>query len=173
MRVLVGSLVTLLVLGLAVVVAGVVLFLRPPEGDPHGADAIVALAGGAGERLRAAEGLMDEGASEILVLSHGPSTLCNGGQAYEVICFEPDPGNTRGEAREIGRLASERGWQRVAVVTSTQHVTRSRVLIGQCLDGDVEMVDAGSAFPTNERRLRAIRHELTGLLAAYLVEPAC
>lgn len=173
MRAFVTSLAVLVVIGVAVAVAGIVLFLRPPEGDPQGVDAVVALAGGTGERLRVAQGLMEEGASGTLVLSHGPSTLCNGGQPYEVVCFEPDPGNTRGEAQEIGRLASERGWQRVAVVTSTQHVTRSRVLIGQCVEGDIEMVDAGSAFPTNERRWQAIRHEMTGLLAAYLLEPAC
>lgn len=167
-------LVAFLALGLAVLLAGLLLFVRPPQGDPHGVDAVAVPAGGAGERLRAASALMDEGAATVLVLSHGPSTLCRMEDTpYEVVCFVPDPGNTRGEAQEIGRLAEERGWDRVAVVTSTQHVMRTRVLVGQCVDGDVEMVDAGSAFATNERRLRAIRHEAAGLIAALVLEPAC
>lgn len=166
-------LVALLAFALVVVITGVVLFIRPPEGDPQGVDAIAVPAGGTGERLRAASALMDEGAAPVLVLSHGPSTLCRADASYEVICFVPEPGNTRGEAQEIGRLASENGWERISVVTSTHHVTRSRVLVGQCVEGDVEMVDAGSAFRTNERRLRAIRHEAAGLVAALFLEPAC
>ena len=61
----------------------------------------------------------------------------------DVVCFEPDPSTTRGEAREIGRLASERDWTRVAVVTSTFHISRSRMIIGRCFHGTLLMLDSG------------------------------
>jgi uncharacterized SAM-binding protein YcdF (DUF218 family) len=156
----------------AVPVAGLLLFVRPPTGQLGEVDAVVALAGGTGERLRAAQRTMDEGAAPVLVLSYGPSQLCEGDHPFEVVCFVPEPSTTRGEAQEVGRLVEVHGWDRIAVVTSTQHVPRARMLVGQCADAEVTMVDAGSAFPTNRERMRAIFHEVTGLVATF-IDPAC
>lgn len=170
MRLLV-VLVTLAVV--APVAALYLLFLNPPTGAPDRVDAIVMLAGGEGERLATARAMADQGVAPVLVLSHGPSTLCRGGQAYEVICFIPEPGTTRGEATYIGRLAAERGWQDIAIVTSTHHVARARTVIGQCTDAEVHMVDAGSADFTREQRGEIILHEFAGLIAALTLDPAC
>jgi hypothetical protein len=170
----VRTLVVLARVVVAVPLVAFVLFVRPPTADVDAVDAVGALAGGAGERLRVARELVeDDGAASVLVLSYGPSSLCAGDHPYEVICFVPDPSTTAGEAREVGRLADEHGWSSLAVVTSTHHVTRSRVLVGQCTDAEVAMVDAGSALPTQTRRLRVIRHEVEGLFAALLLDPAC
>jgi hypothetical protein len=59
-----------------------------------------------------------------------------------VICFDPEPPTTRGEAREIRDLAARHGWESVAVVTPTYHVTRSRFVVQRCFPGRVVMVDA-------------------------------
>jgi uncharacterized SAM-binding protein YcdF (DUF218 family) len=158
---------------LAIPVAGILLFVRPPTSPVESADAVVVLAGGTGERLRAAERLMDQGVAPTLVVSYGPSRLCAGEHGFEVICFVPEPSTTSGEAAEIGRLAAERGWESVAIVTSTHHVTRARITTGRCTDAEVRMVDAGSAIPTNEQRLRLIWHEVKGIVAVSLVGPAC
>lgn len=167
------ALVVVAVLLLAVPATVFVLFVRPPTGDVGQVDAVVALAGGQGERLRAARELVDDGAAPVLALSYGPSALCESDQPFEVICFVPEPSTTAGEARRIGELADEHGWESIAVVTSTHHLPRSRVVVGQCTDADVRMVDAGSAIPTREARLRLIRHEIEGLLGSVLLEPAC
>ncbi|MHA3702256.1 YdcF family protein [Jatrophihabitans sp. YIM 134969] len=58
----------------------------------------------------------------------------------DVMCFRPDPSTTRGEARELRRLAEQHGWTRVAVVTSTYHVSRSRMIIARCYSGTLLMV---------------------------------
>ncbi len=34
-----------------------------------------------------------------------------------VLCFDPDPGTTKGEGRELRRLAAQYGWHTVIVVT--------------------------------------------------------
>lgn len=56
---------------------------------------------------------------------------------YEVECVVPEPYTTRGEARVLGRLVRERGWDRVAVVTSTPHAARTRMLMERCTDAEV------------------------------------
>lgn len=170
MRILLWLLVTVLV-GFPLLF--ILAFFRPPTGDVSAVDAIAVLAGGSGERLAAARELADDGATRVLVLSYGPSTLCGQQEPYEVICFVPEPDSTTGEAQYIGELAAQRGWDRIAVATSTHHVLRARVLVGQCVEGEVVMIDAGSLVPTRERQLRLIRHEMTGLLAAVTVSPAC
>ena len=58
----------------------------------------------------------------------------------------PVPFSTRGEARAIGRLARARGWNRVVVVTSTFHVTRTRLLFHRCYGGRLWVVGAAAPW---------------------------
>ena len=126
------------------------LFLFPDEDSPRSADAVVVLAGGKKPRLGKALELMRENVAPVLVISDGrdptwpeANRLCrSGGTGFRVLCFRPDPYNTRGEAEAVGRLARRRSWSSVVVVTSTFHVTRARMLFDRCVDADVEMVAA-------------------------------
>ena len=59
--------------------------------------------------------------------------LCHRKAPYEVLCVRPKPFSTRGEAETVERLASERGWRRIVVVTSDYHVRRARMLFDRCL----------------------------------------
>lgn len=61
---------------------------------------------------------------------------------YQVICFQPRPGTTRGEAHEIAELARTHHWRTVIVITSTYHISRARMIIERCLPGTVLMVAA-------------------------------
>jgi uncharacterized SAM-binding protein YcdF (DUF218 family) len=61
---------------------------------------------------------------------------------YQVICFQPNPGTTRGEAHEIAQLARTHHWRTVIVITSTYHISRARMIIERCLPGKVLMVAA-------------------------------
>lgn len=58
-----------------------------------------------------------------------------------VECFDPTPRTTLGEARELRRLATERHWRTVIVVTYTPHISRARYIMGSCFDGDLVMVE--------------------------------
>jgi hypothetical protein len=119
-------------------------------GDP--ADAVVALAG-APRSVGTAQELVERGAAKVLVVSnaYGPDDaqmrqLCGSDPVgYEVICFVPSPDTTRGEARAVGRLALERGWHDVVVVTLTYHVSRARLIVGRCYQGRLRMQQSPEA----------------------------
>jgi uncharacterized SAM-binding protein YcdF (DUF218 family) len=118
---------------------------------PATADAVVMLGGDSGTRLPEALRLVRAGMAPELVLSTprdwtaAPSRqVCRDRPIPRITCFEPDPSTTRGEAEEIGRLAAERGWRRVIVVTSTYHVSRARMIIRRCYHGEILMVTPGS-----------------------------
>jgi uncharacterized SAM-binding protein YcdF (DUF218 family) len=135
--------------GLALLAAVVGLVLRfevfPSTDEPDRVDAVVVLAGG-GERLPAALELLGRGVAPVLVLDPDrPSwqALCGRTRPYRVLCYQPVPYSTRGEARAVTRFARERGWDSIAIVTSTYHVTRARMLFERCFDGRVAVVSAG------------------------------
>ncbi|MGO0575716.1 hypothetical protein [Ornithinimicrobium panacihumi] len=58
-------------------------------------------------------------------------------KGYRVECVLPDPYTTRGEARLLGEKIEENGWERVAVMTSTPHAARTRLLMERCTDAEV------------------------------------
>jgi uncharacterized SAM-binding protein YcdF (DUF218 family) len=150
----------LLVLALLVgawLVLSAVLFVWPwAASSPQQADAVVVLAGARNERLDPALALMRKRVAPVLVISSAARDpkwrkarrLCAApadAYAFRVVCFEAVPYSTQGEARAIGRLARANRWTRVAVVTSTFHVTRARMLIERCYHGGLSMV--GTASP--------------------------
>lgn len=160
-----------LVLAVAVVVvalavATVPLFVAPASDRPvdvltgPAPDVVVVLGGGGGERLDAGLALLADlevvGASPDLLLHvpfEAPLVRCDtapGLPDVAVTCVRPEPFSTSGEAFATARLAAERGWERAVVVTSTYHLTRTRVLLSRCVgtlapDLEVAYVDAGNA----------------------------
>jgi uncharacterized SAM-binding protein YcdF (DUF218 family) len=153
------------------------LFVWPRTGAAGRADAVVVLSGDHGERLATAMGLMHDlsrgGVPPVMVLDGQPdfqlaSDLCLGGHPFEVVCLRPRPDSTAAEARAAGRLSSERGWQRVVVVTSTSHVTRAGLLFRRCLTASVTTVIA-------HRRPspRDVVHEWLGLGKALVLARSC
>ncbi|HEX2811003.1 MAG TPA: ElyC/SanA/YdcF family protein [Kineosporiaceae bacterium] len=114
--------------------ADAVIVLGPQ--DPDGGFAL-------GERL------VDQGVAGDLLLSvsssqRGPVGHTCGGErsrpAVTVTCFVPDPGTTRGEARELARQAEAHGWRTVIVITPAYHVERARMIFKRCFAGRVDMV---------------------------------
>ena len=62
---------------------------------------------------------------------------CDGGFSYEVICVSPEPMTTQGESIALAALVRERGWTRVAVLTHTSHITRTRMQMERCVPAEV------------------------------------
>ena len=121
----------------------------PQPNTAHPADALVVLAGGRGERLSTALVLAHQHVAPVLVISNGrdarwqaANQLCASRQRFEVLCPQPDPDTTRGEARMVRDLAARRGWRSVVVVTSTYHARRAQLLLGRCFDGQLQIVAA-------------------------------
>lgn len=128
------------------------LFVWPAVDDPTRADAVVVLAGGRGERIALAMRLMRERVAPVLVLV-GEQTepeaaeLCQGDRPrFELVCLLPSPDSTRTEARAAARLASDRQWRSLVLVTSSYHVTRSRMILDRCFPGDLDAVGAKAPF---------------------------
>ena len=116
------------------------LFVWPAQGMPARVSAIVMLAG-PGNRLPVALQLAREHRAPMLVVSQGVDGY--GGPCPSVppglklICFDPNPADTRGEAEFVGRLAKEYRWDSVVLVTSRAQDTRARILVGRCFSGPI------------------------------------
>ena len=129
----------------AVVLVSARLFVWPAEGMPAHVSAIVMLAG-RGDRLPVALRLAREHRAPTLVVSQGwqgyggpcPSPT----PGVRLICFDPDPGNTRGEAQFVGRLAQRYHWHSVVLVTAREQDTRARIRMGRCFSGSIYVVTA-------------------------------
>jgi uncharacterized SAM-binding protein YcdF (DUF218 family) len=153
------------------------LFVWPVENSPARADAVVVLAGSKPRLTKGLE-LMRRRVAPTLVISDGlapkwpeANRLCRNDSArFRVVCFRPNPYSTRGEAQRVGRMARNRRWRTVILVTSTYHVTRARLLFKRCLDGRVRAVSAGyslTELPQN------VFWEWVKLAAAETVERGC
>src|SRR3984957_20248458 len=129
----------------AVVLITVRLFVWPAEGMPASVSAIVMLAG-PGNRLPVAEQLARQHRAPVLVVSQGwqgyggpcPRAI----PGVKLICFDADPGNTRGEAEYAGRLGRQYHWSSVVLVTTRAQDTRARILVGRCFSGSIYVMTA-------------------------------
>ena len=165
----------LAVLIVAWLIACAVFFVWPRvDAPPARADAVVVLSGDRNVRLDPGVRLVGRDVAPVLVISgalqdpHWPKAqrLCRLGRVAEarVICFDPVPFSTRGEARAIGRLAREHGWHRIVIVTSTFHLTRARMVVHRCYRGRLWAVGT----PTKWWRLPEEWVFETGKLAVQL-----
>ena len=111
------------------------------------ADAIVSLDGDRPRRLRRAVELAEQGVAPTLVVVRAeavaPELLAARSLPFEVLSLVPVPSSTRGEARAVARLAGERDWRRIVVVTSSYHVPRARLIFRRAVVCELEFVSAG------------------------------
>lgn len=158
------------------VVLGVVtarLFVWPAQGMPARVSAIVMLAG-PGNRLPVALQLAREHRAPVLVVSqgqHGYGGPCPPATpGVKLICFEPDPGNTRGEAEFVGKLARKYGWRSVVLVTAREQDTRARIVMARCFAGPIYVI-AGS-LPLGDWPYQ-IAYEWGALFKALVLYRSC
>jgi uncharacterized SAM-binding protein YcdF (DUF218 family) len=127
--------------------AGIPVYVRPQVDQLRHADAVVVLSGPHHSRYPFGVELAEQGWAPNLVVSNphprddSPLTdFCAAPHPrVTVYCFDPEPATTKGEGRQLRRLASEHGWRTLIVVTFRPHVSRARFIVGQCFDGDVMM----------------------------------
>ncbi|HUQ22279.1 MAG TPA: YdcF family protein [Gaiellaceae bacterium] len=132
----------------ALAVLSVPLFILYDDDEVTNADAVMVLAGNR-SRLPVALDLVERGAAPVLVISDGldprwttANRLCRFGGPVRIVCPRPDPYSTRGEARLAARLARERGWRSLIVVSSRFHLFRARKLFQRCFRGKLSLVGA-------------------------------
>lgn len=173
------TLVTLLVLTISILFAALTsrLFIRPPSDEPERVDAVVVLSGDHGERLAKALQLIDKGVAPTFVHVGIPDlaptvTMCLERQPFEVICLRPSPDSTLAEARAVANLSEARRWRSVAVVTSSPHVTRARIIFRRCLHDEVHVISARPAFSTRHWVV-SVADEWLKVIYTLAVNPRC
>ena len=118
-----------------------------PDLDEAGQVDAVYVIGPVETRIEQALAVMDTGVAPVLLATtsvnqetgqHYATGHCGQeSDLYRVECVLPDPYSTRGEARLLGGQVEEHGWERVAVMTSTPHAARTRLLMERCTDAEV------------------------------------
>ena len=149
------------------------LLVWPAQGMPARVDAIVMLAG-PGDRLSAALKLAREHRAATLVVSQGwegyggpcPSAI----SGVKLICFDPSPGNTRGEAEFASHLAHRYHWHSVALVTTLPQDTRARIIMRRCYSGSIYVVAASMPWADWPYQ---IAYGWGALFKALILERAC
>ena len=150
------------------------LFIWPDTGMPGRVDAIFVL-GGDGYRVDLGLDLAREGRTRYLVLSRGlpwiQPGLC-GLHYYDatVLCFQPAPDTTQGEAEYAARLAHQRGWRTLAVITTPDQAWRARLRFQRCFAGPVYSMT--TALPGGEWPY-AIAYQWAAAVKAETINRGC
>ena len=151
------------------------LFVWPQQGMPPRVDAIVML-DGQGNRLTTALELARAHRAPMIVISRGSKYWGHGSfcapkmPGVKVICFDPDPSTTRGEAEFAGRLAKRYRWHSIVLVATTPQDTRARLRVGRCFGGKIYVVNA--PLPASEWP-GAIAYEWAATFKALFLQRSC
>jgi hypothetical protein len=158
---------------IAVSAATARLFVWPAEGMPTHVSAIVMLDSPGGV-LSVAVRLAEQHRAPFLVVSRGTPAAHDPCPRpiprVKLICFNPRPATTQGEAEFVGRLASKYHWQSVALVAITPQDSRARLRVERCFAGPVYVVTApiaASSWPYQ------IAYEWAALLKAIIIQRGC
>ena len=161
--------------------------LHPKSDSPDRVDAILVVAGARDDRYVYARHLAEEGVADRILVSRPPGAagpystaldsycastpiLARDGRSVEIECFSPDVDTTEGETTAATRIARERGYSSLLVVTYWGHVSRVRMYFEQCFNGPVYVTD--TPRPLSKSRKDALLHETGGYLKAF-IKPAC
>jgi uncharacterized SAM-binding protein YcdF (DUF218 family) len=124
-------------------IAGYIILSNAPDSAVSRVDAVVVLGGEHDGREDYGLALARQGLASTVVLSDPyPSSdpvmsrIClRHYGVVEVICSRPEPSTTRGEAIMMRRLALERNWTKILILSWRYHLPRARLVFQQCLSG--------------------------------------
>lgn len=128
----------------AMFVMQLLIVFVPKTDEPRPVDVVVVLAPQT-YRLHAGVELVEAGYSDTMAFSapsvEYPSWLCSQDALVEVddrvtiVCFEPVPSTTQGEALSFAEVAKMHGWESAAIVTDRSHLNRTRMYFETCAPG--------------------------------------
>jgi uncharacterized SAM-binding protein YcdF (DUF218 family) len=157
--------VVFVIVAIDVGISGYVLFANAKADELQRVDAIVVLGGEHDGREDYGLNLARAGWAPTVVMSNPYDTgdpvmtrVCREVADVEVICARPDPLTTRGEAMLMRRLAQQRGWSNIMVISWRYHLPRARLIFRQCFSAE----PAATVMVAVPRRYRfsALRWEL-------------
>jgi uncharacterized SAM-binding protein YcdF (DUF218 family) len=100
----------------------------------------------------------------------GTSRCLPATRGVTVLCFDPVPGTTRGEAEWIGREAKARHWRSVILVTTPDQAWRARLRVSRCFDGKVYVATSPLPF---SKWFKQIPYQWLASAKALTVQRAC
>ena len=110
---------------------------------PARVDAIV-VPGGPGNRLGAALTLGRPGPRTLPCSFarhvHSPEPVRNSCGQRPVICFQPTPDTTQGEAEATARFAKQYRWRSIVLVTTPDQIWRAELRFRRCYSGETYAV---------------------------------
>lgn len=132
-------------------VAGLPVYVFPPQGDPTDADLVYVIGPPRPERLALATALRDTDGRAPLLVSVSQSRQGRGDPVFDaahldicrqhgVSCRSPEPFTTAGEAKMLTAYAAKREVGKTVVITFTPHVARTRYIFAKCSANDVTVV---------------------------------
>jgi uncharacterized SAM-binding protein YcdF (DUF218 family) len=136
------------------------------------ADAIVVL-NGPDPRWAVAQQLARRRAAPVMLLSVPSVRWACPAWHYpgvRIVCFQPNPVDTRGEARFAANQAKAFGWRSLIVVSSRPQDTRARIRVERCFDGRVSVV---TASPSALQWPYQVAYEFGATLKAELWQRGC
>jgi hypothetical protein len=149
------------------------LFIWPAQGMPARVSAIVMLDSPA-DPLSVALRLARQHRAPFLVVSLGtPDSGPDCPQPVSrvtLICFNPVPPTTEGEAEFVGRLARKYHWDSIVVVTITPQDSRARLRIERCFAGRVYVATAPITLTSWPYQ---IAYQWAALIKAWVVQRSC
>lgn len=127
---------------------GLPFFVFPAaDAVPNHADVVLVLGPPVPPRVAIAERLLARGTVDTALISVPYDVVPPELQAVcarpHVICADPDPRTTRGEAAMLRRYAVEHDWRSAIVTTMPAQIARARSIIAGCYPGSLSMVPDG------------------------------
>jgi len=122
------------------------LFVWPATGAPGQVDAIVMTASPYAPLSLATRLARAHGAKYLLIsLGHdGYGGSCPPGTpGIRLMCFDPSPATTQGEAQYAGQMAAKYNWRSILVVSITPQLWRAEERVQRCFNGAVYGVAGG------------------------------
>jgi uncharacterized SAM-binding protein YcdF (DUF218 family) len=167
------------ILVIAAIIGGLPVYVRPQIDPLRHADAIFVLGGFGEERYAFGLDLGLAGWAPNLVVSnpYGAGDVWDRDYCaappsrLNVHCFVPNPPTTKGEGRELRRLAAHYGWRTVIVVTFRPHISRARFILERCFDGALVMVESPTHISL-PRWAFEYEYQTAGYIRAAL-QPGC
>jgi hypothetical protein len=171
--------VTVCLVLISAVLAGLPAYVRPQVDPLRHADAILVLGGAAYGRYPFGFELGVQGWAPMVVVSNPNGArdpwlnqVCAAPHpVVDLRCFVPDPPTTKGEGRELRRLAAQYHWRTVIVVTYRPHISRARFILEHCFDGDLIMVASPAHISPLNWALEYV-YQTAGYVRAAL-QPGC
>ncbi len=154
------------------------VFVSPVQDPPEQVDAIAVYSADYGKRLARALELLHAGVSDTLVLNYGSHDVdsvlpirkvCDEGLPdYILICEIAYLDSTQGESRLFGKIAAEKHFDSLLVVTSRTHLARAKRWMQRCFAGNVT-----GAWSDINAGVMTYVHEWAAMMYMMLIDRSC